>query len=142
MTWKGQKVGLRFCAVWNTGWGIFLIIGLLNPQAAPNDYTARPGEVQIIAAGFALALYWVTFIMWLIFGREMDAAYQTLSTTVMSPIQIQQQLTMELGRPAQLNEVAAVHQMLTTEHNQQMISAGLTLGGLLMLANAAERSRN
>lgn len=136
-----KKIGLKFCFFWNTGWGIFLLVGLTNPQKAPDATTLPPGKIQIIAAGFMLASYWVLFIMWLIFGREMDQAYQTLTTSPPSPAQIQWQLSQELGRPPTLVEVAAVHQMLVSDHNQQLIQAAETVGGLLMLHNAAERAR-
>lgn len=94
--------------------------------------------VEDAATGFfmiAFAIVLVTpFFVYLIKGvnQVLNQTVQAMQP-VLSPQQINIQLSQELGRPATMVEVAAVHQMLTSEKNQQMINSGVTLGALYLI---------
>jgi len=55
------------------------------------------------------------------------------SIPVPSPVDISFQLQAEWGRPATLQEVAAVHQMLTSRRNQALINSGIAIGALYLI---------
>jgi hypothetical protein len=72
---------------------------------------------------------WFIYIfvkLFIAFDREAKVAF----TPVPSPQEIALRLHQEWGRPATIEEVAAVHQILTSQKNQALLATGLTLGAL------------
>jgi hypothetical protein len=69
------------------------------------------------------------FILYLRFGgRVIDMAMQP----VPSPQQIRLQFIETQGREPTVQEIAALHQMLTSQHNQDMLNAGIVVGGAVL----------
>ena len=111
------------------GWCIVTAHTLGGVTATPFKY----GEVcAFIGLGllglFLLGLIVVFFVgygRW--FGRQLDVA----STHVPTPAEISVLLQQEWGRPATVEEVYAVHRMLTDKRNEAAIGVGLALGATL-----------
>lgn len=66
-------------------------------------------------------------------GAEIGSELRVASMPVPSPAEIAFQVQAEWGRPATLQEVAAVHQMLTSRRNQALVNSGIALGALYLL---------
>jgi len=86
-------------------------------------------------AAFAIMFIWIPPILalsitsGLFLGDQIALAARPLP----SPAQIAAQLEAEWGRPPTVEEVAAVHQMLTNQHNQALLNSGIGLGALYMI---------
>ena len=80
-------------------------------------------------ATVSLACIVIPWFIWLLGTRFAGTSMPTSSAAmkpIPSPAEISWQLQQEWGRPATIEEVAAVHQMLTSETNQAMLGAGIT----------------
>jgi len=66
-------------------------------------------------------------------GAEIGLELQVASTLVPSPAEISSHLQAEWGRAPTLQEVAAVHQMLTSRRNEALINSGIALGALYLI---------
>lgn len=103
--------------------------------------TAANGNVPVNWFALCCILAPVAYVLFLLVrsvgryfaaaGREMRVA----SAPIPSPAQISAQLQAEWGRPATIEEVAAVHQMLTSRHNQALVNSGIALGALYLMGH-------
>ena len=98
---------------------------------------------MIVACILWIGILWALIaVCWqLQFGFQTGQAMQRASQPVLTPGQIHERLCYELGREPTFSEVADVHQMLTSTHNQDMITAGAGVG-LLLLANHTLHDHN
>ena len=87
------------------------------------------GGYCMMAGSFGLAWFWGGIIGWRV-GRSIMADLTTGTTPVPTPGEIAPTLEVEWGRPATVQEVAAVHQMLMARKHDALLSAGLTLGAV------------
>ena len=65
-------------------------------------------------------------------SRAIDRAFQPIP----SPQEIRLQFIQAQGREPTVQEVAALHQMLTSQHNQDLVGAGIMVGGAVLGARA------
>ena len=113
---------------------ITIIVGILEGGGAPTQQT--PLGTALLIIGMVIALFPLGFMLFRIAGEagEQTAdALIALGTPVPDPGTIAQQLQAEWGCPPTVEEVAAVHQMLHTERNQAMLTAGMGLGALYLI---------
>jgi hypothetical protein len=82
---------------------------------------------------FVLILPIIQVALWRIISAGFDAA-NVAAIPIPTPEHIAFQLGQEWGRPATVEEVAAVHQMLTSRRNEAFVTAGLTFGGIYLLS--------
>ena len=68
--------------------------------------------------------------------RKSSRAIDRAIKPVPSPEQIRLQFIQTQGREPTIQEVAALHQMLTSQHNQDLLNAGILVGGALLGARA------
>jgi hypothetical protein len=93
------------------------------------------GEVAIdvvgfpIVGGFFLLMVYVMVAFLVNFNRSLKIALQP----VPSPAQIAYQLELEWGRPATVQEIAAVQQMLLNGMNEALLGVGISLGALYLI---------
>ncbi len=80
---------------------------------------------------YLIVIFFVGYGRW--FGRQLDVA----STHVPTPAEISWQLQQEWGRPATVEEVYAVHRMLTDKRNEAAIGVGLALGATYLMNKQA-----
>jgi hypothetical protein len=76
----------------------------------------------------ALFLIWFCRALLRLMDPILDAAFQT----VPHPAEIEAFLWQQYGRQPSAQEVAAYHTMLTNQHNQDLINAGILLGGIAL----------
>ena len=62
-----------------------------------------------------------------------DRSLKVALRPVPSPAQIASQLEQEWGRPATVQEVAAVQQMLLNSRNEALFGVGISLGALYLI---------
>lgn len=93
--------------------------------------------VPDVLGGILAAIIFIPFLLWsCVMGwRVGGQAGQAITYQVPSPQQITEQLRIDLGREPNLTEVAAVHQMLTADHNQQLIGAAAVLGAAYLITH-------
>jgi|GEM_PF-6699240 len=104
--------------------------GNQNSQSNLNTDTV----LSVIVVG-GLFLVWMPVILMAVhraIGEGLDEL-RVASTPIPSPAEIAWQLGQEWGRPATLEEVAAVHQMLTSRKNQALINSGITFGAIYLM---------
>ena len=65
-------------------------------------------------------------------SRAIDRAFQPIP----SPQEIRLQFIQTQGREPTVQEVAALHQMLTSQHSQDLLNAGILVGGAVLGARA------
>ena len=84
---------------------------------------------------FCCAIPIVLWFFWICakVGFQIGDSVVQASRPVPQPGEIYLALTKEYGRPATVEEVGAVHQMLHDQHNQDLVNAGLGLGALLVI---------
>jgi len=133
---KTKMTFRRFAKGWLTGCAVLIILAL-GTSAGKHDIP--PASTVLLYAGmigiFLLALpvacYWAK--------RAVDDAFDAVTTPVPAPAQIAAQLEAEWGRPPTVTEVAAFHQMLTSQKNEALIASGITLGSLYMMNQQLKR---
>lgn len=97
---------------------------------------------NVLAWAFMGSMFLVVFsgFLWIMWGfvkvmlQSMDIAFNEIPT----PSEIGWQLSQDWGRPATVEEVAAVHSMLTSEHNQALLSTGIGFAGLYAMNRIIE----
>ena len=82
-----------------------------------------------IVIGFFLLMVYVMVAFFVNFNRSLTVAFRP----VPSPAQIAYQLELEWGRPATVQEVAAVQQMLLNGRNEALLGVGISLGALYLI---------
>lgn len=145
--WEWIKI--TFLLFHATLWAIFFIClpicaasfiwSLVYDMQHPNftggipQFLYTPLMWSIYIGGSALlVLLFFGFCKLLHFGnQQINIAFEGIP----SPAQIEQNLTKEWGREPTVAEIADVHQMLTSRHNQALLNAGLTFGGLYLLGH-------
>jgi hypothetical protein len=95
----------------------------------PNYGNTTFGSVMAMAAAVIFIVFWAYAVA--------DVVHRDLIKPALTPVpdafQIAAQLRIEMGREPTLVEVAAVHQMLTSDHNQKLIGAAALLGSALLI---------
>jgi hypothetical protein len=111
--------------------GAYLIFTHLGGFDKPG-YSGGPE----VGAGFillvAIPCFWVLRWGWRLGGYASDQL-KTATTPLPTPDQIRASLEAEWRRPATVQEVAAVQQMLTNERNQALFNSGMALGAIYLL---------
>lgn len=105
------------------GWQRHRGIGVCAAQVAI-DMVAFP-----ILVGFVILMVYVMVAFLVNFNRCLNTAMRP----VPSPAQIAYQLEVEWGRPATVQEVAAVQQMLLNGRNEALLGVGISLGALYLI---------
>jgi hypothetical protein len=82
-----------------------------------------------ILVGFVILMVYVMVAFLVNFNRCLNTAMRP----VPSPAQIAYQLEVEWGRPATVQEVAAVQQMLLNGRNEALLGVGISLGALYLI---------
>lgn len=100
-------------------------------HAYPTAATAIFGTLLVIAFLCCIG-YWIFFFGW-VWISDMNRNMNIVRQGVPSPQYIAQELRKEWGREPTVVEVQAVHQMLTSQHNQAMLNAGISLGALYLM---------
>jgi len=122
----------RNIAKWWTITGV-VAIGI-GGATSGND---NSGGSTLSAAFIFFGMAWIMFFwaaVWAVkFGSALGEEVRVASTPIPSPAQISAQLEAEWGRPATIEEVAAVHQILTSRKNEALLSAGIGLGALYLM---------
>jgi hypothetical protein len=122
-------------------WVVLFIFGLIIEAGtnSPTD-TSTAGNTTsfewLVLFGMVVVwLIWMPALLVFVSHRIRDAfaAANVASQPIPSPAEIGWQLSQEWGRPATVQEVAAVQQMLINEKNQALITAGITFGALYMM---------
>jgi hypothetical protein len=93
----------------------------------------------------ALGICWVGYSSWflifciltVVFFRSLGHQATIAIKPIPSPAEISVLLEQEWGRPATVEEVAAVHQMLSSRRNEAAGTAGLGLGALYLMNKQA-----
>jgi hypothetical protein len=124
-----RKTSMRQLLVICFSVGVFMIVTL------PNHSDARAVGYWLIGVQIAIALLWCCWRFWLLIWHALDPLLDPLFETVSSPQVIAIRLEEEWGRPPTVVEVAAVHGMLISEHNQRMINSGLIIGAIFLLGH-------
>ena len=122
----------RNIAKWWTIAGV-VAIGI-GGATSGND---NSGGSTLSAAFIFFGMAWIMFFwaaVWAVkFGSTLGQEVHAASTPIPSPAEISAQLEAEWGRPAPVEEVAAVHQMLTSRKNEALLGAGIGLGALYLM---------
>ena len=122
-----------FFQKWLRFWLIVLAAGILLSFGSGASKAITIVAAVLLVSGTAFAIVpWVARFVYRLVGRfngDMDCAMKRIP----SPTEISWQLQQEWGRPATVQEVAAVQQILINEKNQAMISAGITLGAVYLM---------
>ena len=122
----------RSISIWWTIAGV-IAIGI-GGATSGND---NSGGSTLSAAFLFFGMAWIMFFwaaVWAVkFGSALGEEVRVASTPIPSPAEISAQLEAEWGRPATIEEVAAVHQMLTSRKNEALLSAGIGLGALYLM---------
>ena len=122
-----------FFQKWLRFWLIVFATGILFSFGSGASKATTIVAAVLLVSGTAFAIVpWVArFVYRLVkrFNHDMDAAMKPIP----SPAEISWQLQQEWGRPATVQEVAAVQQILVNEKNQAMIGAGVTLGAVYLI---------
>jgi hypothetical protein len=93
----------------------------------------QPAGVAVIVGGVGwIAVPWILWGGWA-FGRSLGREVRVAAQPLPSPAQISAQLEAEWGRPATVEEVAAVHQMLASRRNEALINSGVGVGALYLM---------
>jgi hypothetical protein len=110
----------RFCT-------LVFVVGLSLGAVAQ---TGLPGMVALGMMLGALVLSVGPLIIWAGWriGASIGDEIKLASTPIPSPIPIEAQLTAAWGRPPTVVEVAAVHQMLASRHQQALLNGVIGLG--------------
>ena len=109
--------------------------GISSTTTAVEKGNVGANEAYVMVLMLALILsagYWVAFLAlrWGNgFGRNLDVVRRGVPT----PAYIAAELQREWGREPTVQEVAAVHQMLTSRHNQALLDTGIGLGALYLM---------
>jgi hypothetical protein len=125
--WLGTVVGLLVLAV---------ITDRAGPHSTSSVYVVNVAARDEAAAALALLLIPI-FVMvcvwtWKLGGWAMSEAL-VAGQPIPTPQEISVQLETEWGRPATVQEVAAVHQMLATRKTEALINAGVGLGSIYLV---------
>lgn len=104
-------------------------IGLLSRLFAQVGAAMLGVGVVMITA----PLVWRFFRFFYRLGANIGMEIRVASTPVPSPAEIAFRLQAEWGRPASLEEVAAVYGMLSNRRNQALINSGIALGSLYLI---------
>ncbi len=120
---------------------LVLLVGLVALVILPfSKHTAQDvGGVDlaiVIGTIFALAFCIGGVIGWRAMGELQQAAQP-----VPSPAEISWRLGQEWGRPATLQEVFYVQQMLAHERNEKLLRAGATVGAIYSANQGAQGKR-
>jgi hypothetical protein len=121
----------RFARSWTKVCAIIIAVALVLGEAIRVESVFT---ICLAAAGIASAAIIIPWILWgaLKIGGVLGDNVATASRPIPSPAEISWQLQQEWGRPATLEEVAVVHQMLTSEKNQALLTAGVGFGALYL----------
>jgi uncharacterized membrane protein len=117
------------------GLAVLLFAGISTIGHQPSQNGLSPFEVVLViycVLLFVLVMPIVQVVLW----RTISAGFDEMrvaSTSIPTPSEISWQLGQEWGRPATLEEVAAVYQMLTARKNQALINSGITLGAIYLM---------
>jgi hypothetical protein len=96
-----------------------------NPVPGPALYVGMSGMFLCMGAPF----YW--------YLREGSRAIDRAFKPVPSPQEIHLHFVQTQGREPTVQEVAAIHQMLTSQHNEDLLGAAAMVGGAYLGARAA-----
>jgi len=108
---------------------VLIAAALLDHRYADNHHWMAYVGMALIVVLFILwtwSLSWRTGGAW---AGEINAARRR----VPSPAEIAASLENEWARPATVEEVAAVHQMLTNRKSEALVNAGIGLGALYLM---------
>jgi hypothetical protein len=145
MTKKGvfRKHRLALMSSTLAVFGLFIYTINTNPSPFSSATTTTTTTMGRIGVWIALAVvgFWaIRIFMWIVSAlwggfHTVTANVDVALKQIPSPQQIASQLEQEWGRPATVLEIAAVHQMLTSEHNQAVLNAGIGLGALYLVGH-------
>ena len=111
------------------------LVGLIVALAAfsvPDPSGAGTFWTWVGMAGCALCVGAPTYLYFRQTSRAIDVAMES----VPSPQEIRLKFIQTQGREPTVQEVAALHQMLTSQHNQDLLNAGILVGGAVLGARA------
>lgn len=113
-------------------WTSGLCLLLIGMESWIGHPTSHIGDAFILIGAFLLTFPWMC--TWGVragigLGKEINVA----SRGVPDPAYIQAQLRAEWGREPTMQEVAAVHTMLTNRHNQALLNTGIGLGAIYLM---------
>ena len=122
----------RQIAIWWTVIGVLLVIGGMATYGPTDDGGSTLSGALIVGAVIWTGGFWALLIG-LRLGRALGHEIRAASTPIPTPAEISVLLEIEWGRPATIQEIAAVHQMLTSRKNEALINTGVGLGALYIL---------
>lgn len=122
----------RFARTWTIS-ALVVIVACLIVGDGPD-----PGKRGAVCAGIALVAMITILVPWLCWagwqiGGQIGNSIHAAATPIPSPDEISWQLQQEWGRQPTVEEVQAVHQMLTSEHNQALLAAGIGVGAIYLI---------
>lgn len=130
---------LQFCKRVSKLCLMAILAGIMLGVGAPTGPREVAATVLALGGLLMLFVFWVPYWLIIIHLGIADGfnSLKVASQPIPSAAEIGWQLTQEWGRPATVQEVAAVQQMLVSEKNQHLLNAGMALGGIYLLHNAA-----
>jgi hypothetical protein len=136
--WEAKTPYRKFATVMTKILFAIFLLGIINDISRHGQQTNSSMNIDtvlsVIVVG-GLFLVWMPVILMAI-HRAIGEGFDELnvaSTPIPSPAEISWQLENEWGRPATIEEVAAVHQMLTSRKNQALINSGITFGAIYLM---------
>ena len=136
--WEAKTSYRKFATVMTKMLFAIFFLGIFNDlsrHGQQTDASLNADTILSIIVVGGLFLVWMPVILMAI-HRAIGEGFDELkvaSTPIPSPAEISWQLGEEWGRPATLEEVAAVHQMLTSRKNQALINSGITFGAIYLI---------
>jgi hypothetical protein len=138
--WEAKTPYMKFATVATKICVALFFLGIAHDLSQHGQQNSQSNSD--IDTVLAIVIVGGLFVVWMpvvlkIIHRIISDGFDSLtvaSTPIPSPAEISWQLGQEWGRPATLEEVAAVHQMLTSRRNEAAVTAGLTFGGIYLLS--------
>ena len=103
---------------------LVLIVGAILGAQGGTGHVHNAAMDFLTAGGVTLFIYWFLALSVWIGNHVIEPVWRPAVTPVPSPAEIAYQLEAETGVKPSLQDVAAVHQMLTERRNGAIVTAG------------------
>lgn len=132
-----QKVLYLWLRIGISGFVGGIVVSTPHTAAGPD----HPWGIYVSVA----AMFWILLPLGIWAGLKWGSAIGNeilvARSPAPSPFEIAQQLEAEWGRPATIEEVAAVHQMLSSRRNEALVNAGIGLGTIFAVKHTLRNKR-
>lgn len=121
----------RIAAYW-TLIGVGLIVAGCATYGPSDGGGTEISSYLALSGAFAIVMPWAVWVG-LKVGGALGDEIRVAGTAVPHPAEIARSLEHEWGRPASIEEVAAVHQMFTSRKSTALLATGIGLGALFLI---------